>query len=189
MRNPIAARLAADVAWVHSSVIRITEDLDEDIILRRAGPRAPSIAFHLWHTARWADVVQAHLPGASPELERLGPGEEVWDSRAIAAAWGMAMALGWKGAGTGLDDDESAGLALPDRAALVSYARSAFGAAEAMLGAIRDDELQISTSNVFDDPPWPLVRHFTFHLGHASRHLGMMEALRGVLGRKGTATI
>jgi hypothetical protein len=30
MRNPIAERLVADVAWVHSSVIRITEDLDED---------------------------------------------------------------------------------------------------------------------------------------------------------------
>ncbi len=27
-----------------------------------------------------------------------------------------------------------------------------------------------------------------FHLSHANRHLGMIEALRGVLGIKGTAT-
>jgi len=186
--NPIVERLVREVSWVHSLFESVTEDLDEDALHRQLGPKAPSIAFHLWHIARWADVVQAHLPGASPALKRLGLGEEVWVARGLASAWGLEMRLGWRGAGTGLDDDASAALTLPDRTALISYARAAFDAAELRLGTIRDDELTIPTSNVFDDPPWPLLQHYTFHLSHASRHLGMIEALKGAMGRRGTAT-
>ena len=139
--------------------------------------------------ARWADVFQAAAPTFAVELGRIGPRQEIWQERDLAAGWGINVALGWKGAGTGLDDDASASLPLPTRAILAGYAREAFDAAEQVLGMIRDDELGIETANFFDDPPWPLLQHFTWHFGHGARHLGMMEAIKGVLELRGTATV
>lgn len=181
--------LVRETAWIHSSLIRVTEELDEQSFHARPSPKAPSIAFHLWHMARWADVFQAAAPTLAPELRHIGPRHEIWQERQLAVEWGIDVPLGWKGAGTGLDDDASASLPLPVRAILAAYARDAFDAAEEVLGAIRDDALRIETSNFFDNDRWPLLQHFTWHFGHAARHLGMMEAIKGVLGLRGTATI
>jgi uncharacterized damage-inducible protein DinB len=181
--------LVQETSWIHSSLLRVTSDLDEELFHARPGPKAPSIAFHLWHMARWADAFQAAAPNFASELARIGPRNEIWKERSLAAEWSIDVALGWKGAGTGLDDDASASLRLPGKAVVAVYAREAFDAAEGVLGAIRDDELLIETTNFFDDDPWPLLQHFTWHFGHGARHLGMMEALKGVLGLRGTATI
>ena len=181
--------LVQETSWIHSSLIRVTSDLDEELFHARPSPKAPSIAFHLWHMARWADVFQAAAPTFASELARIGPCHEIWQERGLAAEWNIDVALGWKGAGTGLDDDASAALRLPGMALVAVYAREAFDAAEEVLGAIKDEELAIETANFFDDDPWPLLQHFTWHFGHGARHLGMMEAIKGVLGLRGTATI
>jgi uncharacterized damage-inducible protein DinB len=67
-RGPIVPTLLEEIAWIHASLISTTEELDDDLVREHPGARAPSIGFHLWHMARWADVFHARLPGFAPEL-------------------------------------------------------------------------------------------------------------------------
>jgi len=88
----------------------------------------------------------------------------------------------------GLDDDASAALPLPAKDTVVSYAHEAFDAAEHLLRDIDDDELFLPSGDFYDEGEWVVLDHFGWHVTHASRHLGMIEALKGVLGVEGTAT-
>ena len=89
----------------------------------------------------------------------------------------------------GLDDDASAGLSLPAKAEVVSYSVEAFAAAEAVFGDIAEEEFLLPSADFYDEGGWVVFDHFGWHLTHASRHLGMVEALRGVLGIDGTVTV
>ncbi len=89
----------------------------------------------------------------------------------------------------GLDDDASAALSLPGKDEVASYAREAFAAAEDVFGSVDDDELLLPTADFYDEGGWVVLEHFGWHLTHASRHLGMIEGLKGVLGVEGTATV
>ena len=62
-------------------MLRAVDGLDDETFLARPGPKAPSIAFHLWHTARWADLFQARFPTFAAELARLGPRQEIWTTQ------------------------------------------------------------------------------------------------------------
>ena len=113
--------IAARTVQAHELIVKVTSDLSDEQLRRRPADVAPSvspsIAWHLWHIARWADFLQASLPGMAPELERrLGPGRQVWEVEGLAARWGLAAAAGYRGTGMGLGDEESARLRLPDRA-------------------------------------------------------------------------
>jgi hypothetical protein len=54
---------------------------------------------------------------------------------------------------------------------------------------VEDDELPLPTADFYDEGGWVVLEHFGWHLTHASRHLGMVEALRGVMGVDGSATV
>ena len=188
-RNPsLVGTLVGRVAFVHSSFLRAVDDLDEEGFHARPGPKAPSVAFHLWHAAGWADALQERLGVFVPELDRLAGREQLWNARDLAKAWGLAGSLGIEATGSGLDDDASAALPLPAKGEVVRYASDAFAAAEEALGAIRDDELLLPSADFDDEGGWVLLHQFGWHLIHGSRHLGMIEALKGVLGVRGTVT-
>jgi DinB superfamily len=185
----IAGSLTAEVRQLHADFLRSMEDVDATRSAARPAATAPSIGFHLWHTARWADLFQSRFPTFAPVLARLGPNEEIWSRDQLAAAWGLAGELGRNESGWGLDDEASGALRLPPPAELLTYARQAFGAAERMLDEIADAELLEPTDNIYgEDEPWVVLDHFSWHLGHGARHLGMIEALKGVLGVRGTVT-
>ena len=87
----------------------------------------------------------------------------------------------------GLGDDDAAALPLPARDTLLVYTRKSFAAIEEALRAV--DKTQ------FDAPCKDWAGRDTtvggaaiHHLIHINRHLGMIEALRGILGDRGTAT-
>jgi hypothetical protein len=156
----------------HESVLRLVQGLTDEQLLWRRGDHAPSIGFHLWHLARWADY-DAHSAVETPEI---------WVSQGLAAAWGFPAELGQAAAGTGLDDDASARLPLPGKETLVDYVRAAFAALERtaermMAEALREPEAGNDALDLM----------FTYAT-HDNRHLGMIEALCGVLGLQGTAT-
>src|SRR5947207_2217598 len=113
-----ARQIAGRVREMHALVLAVTTDLSEDQLAWRSGPHAPSIRFHLWHLARWADLVQANLPAMSPDLTaRLGPGQELWEREGLAVSWGLsATDLSFRATGMGLKDDAAANLPLPARA-------------------------------------------------------------------------
>ena len=87
----------------------------------------------------------------------------------------------------GLSNEAAQGVVLPDGATLLAYATRTFAATAQATLAVADRRF-ISTGRD------PLGREITVggavinHLLHLGRHLGMIEALRGVMGVQGTAT-
>ena len=175
----VAALLSDRFARTHAWILEALEPLDDAALGHQIGPHAPSIAFHAWHVARWADRVQARL-GAAPEL---------WESNRVAQRWGLdEVALGTHATGMGLDDEASASLPLPPKEELLAYIREAFGAADRAAAALRDEDLEVEVIDHYDRPA-PRAKILIAHTGHSSRHLGMIEALRGVEGDQGSVTL
>lgn len=189
MGHDIVERLVGRISFIHGAFLDGVEDLDDGSFHARPGAKAPAISFHLWHTARWADALQGRFGSFAPQLTRFAEGEQIWDARDLANTWGLSSALGKEATGMGLDDDASAALSLPSKNEVVTYAHDAFNSAEHLLRDIDDDELFLPTGDFYDEGEWVLLDHFGWHLTHASRHLGMIEALKGVLGVEGTATV
>ena len=189
MGGRIVEGLVARVEFIHGAFLESVEDLDEGSFLTRPGIKAPAVAFHLWHTARWADAFQARLGSFAPELARFADRKQIWEARDLASAWGFGGMLGKEATGMGLDDDASSALPLPGKGEVVSYAGEAFAAAEDVFRGIDDDELLLTSADFYGEGGWIVLDHFGWHLTHASRHLGMIEALKGVLGVEGTATV
>ena len=187
--DPLVASLVEDAAELNRSFAAVLEDVTDDALRRRPGERAPSIGFHLWHIARWADLFQSRFPGFADSLARLGPNEQIWTRDDLAATWGLTATLGRDDTGWGLDDDASASLPLPSKDRLVAYADESFDAATAVLSGLHDGELLDRTDNIYGaDEDWIVLDHFHWYRGHGARHLGMIEALKGVLGMRGTVT-
>jgi hypothetical protein len=174
----VAALLAARFARTHQWLLEALEPLVDDVLRERPGASAPSIAFHAWHVARWADRVQARLAGTT----------ELWERDALARRWGLADgALGRHATGMGLADDEYDALRLPGKDELLRYVRAVFTAADQAAAAIADADLETLIVDHYDKES-PKAQVLIAHTGHASRHLGMIEALRGVRGERGSAT-
>ena len=82
-----ARQIAERVREQHTLILAVTRDLTEGQFAWQPSPHTAAIRFHLWHIARWADLVGAALPGMSAELAaRLGPTEAIWERESLAAA-------------------------------------------------------------------------------------------------------
>ena len=68
------------------------------------------------------------------------------------------------------------------------YARQAFVAADHAFAALDDQLLQERGVDIYGREN-SVAYVLLVHLSHAGRHLGMIEALRGVRGLRGTATV
>ena len=173
----------------HEAVLRMVEDLSDEQ-LTAGSQMSPSIAFHVWHVARWADLLQSRMSDMTPGLQaRLGEAQQVWDSERLADKWGLGgIDLGGDATGMGMDDDVSASLLLPAREELLAYAGKAFAAANAAVEAADEEQLRTSATDLYGRPT-SVGAAILGHLAHVNRHLGMIEALRGVRGVRGTATV
>jgi hypothetical protein len=68
--------------------LEFVKGMSDERLYWRPSAVAPSIAFHVWHIARWADRTQAVLANLTPELTaRLGSGREIWEAEDVARAW------------------------------------------------------------------------------------------------------
>ena len=176
----------------HALLLKITGDLDEQQLFRSGGRTAPCIGWHLWHIARWADVTQASLARATPTLAaRLGERAQLWHARELAAAWGLdPRALGHNEAGSQMEDESTLAMRFPGRDALLDYAHGAFAAADEAVAALDSAALDEGCEHFYGTQLGPTTVAYCvqFHAIHAYRHLGSVEALRGVLGMVGTAT-
>ena len=153
-------------------------------------PTAPSIKWHLWHMARWADYVQSLLaPVTAGESDHSNVGKQLWDALGIADDWGFEdQHLGTWGVGSQIPVDEAQDLPLPALAKVVGYARSTFELLERRFAEIDDGIFETPFQDWHDNDT--TVGDATIgYIAHANRHLGMVEALRGVLGQHGSATV
>jgi hypothetical protein len=85
----------------HRRVLLLVDPLDEEQLRWRARPSAPSIGFHLWHLARWADYDAQLIDGTTQvwqqRVEWRRSGEcnlPVWVKRKRARRWGMRYRSG-----------------------------------------------------------------------------------------------
>src|SRR5687768_6616116 len=107
--------LAAHYKRTNARVLAVVEELDNDQLRRAAAPGAHSVAFNLWHTARWADHLAVNIARMTPALtERLGPDRQIWEAESLASRWAFpAASLGHAETGMLMADDDAAGLPLP----------------------------------------------------------------------------
>jgi hypothetical protein len=85
-----------------------------------------------------------------------------------------------------MGDDASEALVLPPKDVLLEYVRAAFDALDTTLGLVSPRDLDTPAG-----PPENASRLADFlfvFVTHDNRHLGMIEALRGLLGLSGTAS-
>jgi hypothetical protein len=192
----VADTIADVYALGHRNVLETVKELGEDQ-MRWRPPRSNSIAFNLWHIARWADHMQSVVGALTPGLrERLGTSGEIWTREALSAKWGFpASGLGSAETGMGMDEEASAELPLPPKDELVAYATRAFEAADRAVGEVRDDDLARKAEFDPATVPWASPSEYgsvadwiISGIRHDSRHLGMIEALKGAVGLRGTAT-
>lgn len=188
MANGVAGEITDRLRTIDGLVLNVAESLSEDDLNWRAGSEAPSIAFHLWHIARWSDRNQAVTPGMVPALAGRSTGEESWLAGGVAREWGLdPSTLGRDQTGIGMSDSDAGRFQPPSREALADYLRQALAQLEQVYAAV-DDELAAQPSARPEDNGATIGSAMLSHLTHVCRHLGMIEALRGVHGERGTAT-
>jgi len=166
----------------HELVLKLVDRLDDQQIMWRPNRTTPSIGFHVWHLARWADYMQEMITDT---------GAQIWEKEELAAKWGFSDAnLGFAETGLGMDDDVSASLLFPGKQVLLDYARRAFAKAGQAVEATSDDQFhrRVRDRHRAEEEELALGDAVLNWLVHASRHLGMIECMLGVQGLHGTAT-
>ena len=174
------------VRWTHDATLEAVRGLGDAELTASGAPTAPPISFHLWHMARWADRMAAHL---RHELDPAGGDDpEIWVSQAWDRRFGFAERdLGFGDTGMSLGDDAWESLPVPDRQLLMDYTEAAFHEANEAIKAAGLEPERPCTD--LYGSPGTIGVILVSHLSHASRHLGMIEALIGVGGRPGTASV
>jgi hypothetical protein len=166
----------------HELLLKLIVGLDDQQIRWKPNKTTPSIGFHVWHLARWADYVQEMITGTGPQI---------WEKEKLAAQWGFGDTnLGFAETGLGMDEDVSASLPFPNRDVLLDYAQKAFKEADHAVDTISDDQFhrRVQDRHGAEWKELAIGDAVLNWLVHDSRHLGMIECMLGVQGLRGTAT-
>ena len=180
--------LAKHYGIAHGRVIESAERTDAGQFGKSLGTRVHSVAWHVWHIARWDDRFAEIMIEKTPELERqFGRPGQVWIAESLAKHWDLPIGqMGRRDTGTGMDDEAADALRLPDKAAVLDYVQRVFAHLQAVLKAVPHERL---FGVMADDPDGDTYAdNIMIYLDHVERHLGMIEALRGLQGTAGTAT-
>jgi DinB family protein len=167
----------------HKRLLTAAEELSPEQFASSAGPSLHSVAWQLWHAARWDDVIASYFHRS---LGR-DPRAQVWDRDSLADRWSLpAESMGRRDTGTQMSDEEAEKMRFPDQKEVVDYARRAFAYAEEAIELIPDDLLLAVAKN---DPDGDTqLDNVLIYLEHLSRHLGMIESIRGLQGLVGSST-
>jgi hypothetical protein len=190
MSGPITLMILERQKKTHRRLLEIVEDLSESQLDWRLSLHSPSIGFHLWHMARWADRLQATLPAMMlAPAQPADTAQEIWEIGGLARRWEWhTTTLGYGQTGMEMSDEMAADLKLPHKHTLLEYARAAFAAADSAVGVLEDRHLEQRGVDIYGQEN-SVGYVLLVHLSHASRHLGMIECLRGMQGLRGTATV
>src|SRR4029077_17690054 len=70
----------------HERLLKAAEELSPEQFEWSAGPSLHSVAWQLWHAARWDDVFASYLHRALKH----DPRAQVWDRDSLAGRWSLA---------------------------------------------------------------------------------------------------
>jgi hypothetical protein len=187
MTDRIAGLLADRASRSHRRVLGSIEEVEEDQANQWVTPTAPSLKFHVWHAARWADRLAVHLAALVGPVAGVAD-REVWEVDALARRWGFPVdRLGRGATGLGMDDADAQGLPMPSIPEIADYAGRAFALATEQIAAVPDDRLLDRALGLYGRED-TILGMILAHLSHTDRHLGMTEAIWGVLGRPGSVS-
>jgi hypothetical protein len=174
--NIVARQLQFVCRWILECVF----PLSDGQLRWQPNVSAPSIRFHLFHVARCADIVQYRMS------ETAG---QIWTQEHVASQWNLnTEQLGIGEHGATLPGEDAMHLPLPEKQRLLDYAERVIVALDEAFGRVDDTEFQ-RVAPGYGGEPMAIGFLITDQLEHMSRHLGMIEAMRGVQGLNGTATI
>jgi len=159
----------------HERLLKAAEDVPSEEFAWSAGPSLHSVAWQLWHAARWDDVFASYFHRALAK----DPRAQVWERESLADRWSLASgSMGRRDTGTEMSDEAAEELRFPAQEEVLGYARLAFAYVEEAITLIPDDELLTLAK---DDPDGDTkLDNVLIYLEHLSRHLGMIESIRGL---------
>ncbi|HEY4913196.1 MAG TPA: DinB family protein [Candidatus Dormibacteraeota bacterium] len=159
----------------HERLLKVAEELSPEQFAWSASPGLHSVAWQLWHAARWEDVFASYFHKAMAT----DPRSQVWDRESLADRWALATgSMGRRDTGTEMSDEAAEEMRLPVQKEVVDYTRLAFAYAEEAIALISDDQL-LATPKV--DPEGDTkLDNVLIYFEHLSRHLGMIESIRGL---------
>jgi uncharacterized damage-inducible protein DinB len=169
-------------------ILEVVGELTEEQFQHRFGPSVHSIAWQVWHCARWDDWLAYKLPLMNERLkQRVGTPDQLWMVEGLGSKWGFPEAgLGVHGTGTKMPPEEADALIMPPKDDLVRYARAAFAQLESVQEQLPQADLYEIMPNDPDGDTY--ADQIMFWVEHDARHLGMIEAMKGLLGLEGSAT-
>lgn len=205
MQGSVAAAIADQYRNTHDRVFEVISRVPLDDLNWHPPDGEHSAAWILWHLARWADHLQAALPGMTLELaDRLGARTQLWSQEVLATAWGLdERVLGFEQTGTHMDMKTARQFGTLDGEALIGYARRAFAAAEAAVASLTEEDLRrpnagqakfdaayygTGSQAASDRPQESVADAVLDHIVHDNRHLGELEGLIGLRRGHGSAT-
>src|SRR6202140_4273560 len=122
----------------HERLLTAGEGLSPGQFAWTAGPSLHSVAWQLWHAARWDDVFASYLHKALAQ----DPRTQVWEREALAERWSLGSGgLGRRDGGTEMSDEAAEEVQFPDQKEVVGYARLAFAYAEEAITLVPDEQL------------------------------------------------
>ena len=181
MTDSIMAELANRYRLNQENLLELVGDLTNEQMAWTPNATTPSVGFHVWHLARWADYLQELINGR---------GSQLWETEGLATRWNMATnSLGYAQTGMEMDEKSAMTLQMPGKDALLDYARRSFAAAQRAVAKIEDNGF-FAVYECFHGENWhdghigPIVITW---MTHDNRHLGMIECLIGLQGQSGSA--
>ena len=180
----------------NADVLKKVSDLSDEQFAWRPHPACNSVAFLLWHIARWEDHMQATVPGMTEELaRRLPPSRQIWERDQIAKKWGFAeLQLGELDLGTGFDRNASDEPPWPPKEILLEYVRQTFAAVEHAISFIDEEQFEEIERSEFDNEYMKETMEQSAtvgnavmeHLVHTYHHLGEIYYLVGLMKQSRT---
>jgi uncharacterized damage-inducible protein DinB len=191
---PKITPLVAIMNYYHDAnadALKKVSDLSDEQFAWRPRPACNSVAFLLWHIARWEDHMQATVPGMTEELSRrLPPSQQIWERDQLATKWGFdQLQLGELELGTGFDRNVSDEPPWPQKETLLEYARQTFAAVEHAISFIDEAQFEEIERSQFDDEYMKETMEQSVtvgnavmeHLVHTYHHLGEIYYLIGLM--------
>jgi len=201
MTNNSVYYIKARIYLVHDWLIRAGDLVSADQFVYAFSQHAPPIGWHLWHIARFADRLQAKLA----ELAKNSPAVEIWYRDNVSADWNVSPdKLGVFESGMGQAHEQAqVTIVQAGKIAVIDYAKTVFETCTMTIDKLSDSDFEKTYYGILDygydgatgkvwatEPKASTVaQDLIFHASHGSRHMGMMEALRGLLGTAGTLSV
>lgn len=182
-RRSITDTVLRSYRLAHARLLTAAEGMSPEQFARSGGSSLHSVAWQLWHAARWDDVFASYLH----RVFARDPRTQVWERESLADRWSLASgSTGRRTTGTEMSDEMAEEIRFPDQNQVISYARLAFAYADEAIELVPDDQF-LAVAN--DDPDSSTkLDNVLIYLEHLSRHLGMIESIRGLQGLDGSPT-